>query len=285
MPELPEVETIVNDLAKKIIGKTIKKIEIVDNKTINIQPNLFIKLLNNEKVVSVKRRAKLIIMKLRRDYLTIHLKMTGQLVFVDKKKVIAGGHTIKNIGKDLPNKYSRLIIEFKDKSCLYFNDQRRFGWVKLFKEQELKCILDKLGIEPLDKEFDFFKFKLILKHKKRSTIKQTLLDQKIIAGIGNIYTDESLFEAGINPSRRVDSLKDAEIKKLLQAIRKKLKLAIKYRGTIFNNYIDTKGDKGNFSRFLKVYGRAGERCKKCGSIILKIKLGGRGTHYCPKCQK
>ncbi len=285
MPELPEVETIVNDLAKTINGKIIRGIKIIDNKVINVKPSLFIKTLKGEKIVKVRRRGKLVIIKLKKVYLVIHLKMTGQLVFVSNKSIIAGGHTIKNIGRSLPNKYTRFILEFNNKNCLYFNDQRRFGWVRLLNQDELDDTLNKLGVEPLSKEFDFIKLNLILKNKKKSFVKQALLDQKIIAGIGNIYADESLFAANIKPTRRVGDLKSFEIKKLSQVIKEKLKLAIKNRGTTFNNYVDTGGNKGNFSRFLKVYGRTGKKCKKCESIILKIKLGGRGTHYCEKCQK
>ena len=285
MPELPEVEIIVNDLAEKIVGKTIKEAQIFDNKVANVKTSMLRKSLVGEKIIGAGRRAKIIIIKLKDNYLVIHLKMTGQLVFVSGDKIIAGGHTIENVGKKLPNKYTRVVVEFNDKSKLYFNDQRRFGWVKIFAADELKKILSNLGYEPLKKDFNFLNLKKVLKRKRKSSIKQALMDQKIIAGIGNIYADESLFEAGINPLKKAGGLNDFEIKKLLNAIKAKLKLSIKYRGTTFNNYIDTAGSRGNFSKFLKVYGREGKKCKNCDSTIKKTKLGGRGTHYCPRCQK
>lgn len=313
MPELPEVETIVRDLNKKLKNKQIKELKVLDPKALLFSLAEFNKLAGGKSVIKVRRRAKMIIIELTnlplapslvrrgnttrkfpllnkerdrvRSFLVIHLKMTGQLVYQSGKQVIAGGHPIKNIGKELPNKFTRVIFKFSDNSQLFFNDVRRFGWIKLVNYNELNEILNKFGVEPLSKEFTLQLFKEILSRKQNTTIKQALMDQTKLAGLGNIYTDETLFRAGIKPMRKVKTLKGVEVEKLHRAIPEILNFAIKHRGTSFNDYIDVKGEVGNFIKYLKVYGRAGKKCKKCNGIIKKIKIGGRGTHWCDKCQK
>lgn len=211
--------------------------------------------------------------------------MTGQLVYLGKGKFIAGGHSIANESKSLPNKFTRVIFKFNDKSTLYFNDVRRFGWIKLAARDKFIELNNRLGVEPLSPDFTLEHFNKFLRRKLKSPIKQALLDQKYISGIGNIYADEALFAARIKPFRRVKTLKQTEIKKLWRAIPKILRSAIKHRGTSFNDYVDAQGQAGNFIKHLKVYGRAGEKCKNCGQSVKKIKLGGRGTHWCDNCQK
>ena len=285
MPELPEVETIVQDLNKKLKGEIIKELTVLDTKALNFSAAKFRKLVVGQVIKSVKRRAKMIIIEFKNNFLLIHLKMTGQLVFKSGAKLIAGGHPITGVGKDLPNKFTRVNLKFNDNSKLFFNDVRRFGWIKLVSSDELTKIVSDLGVEPLSKEFTLEKFRKILAGKQNTTIKQAITDQKFLAGLGNIYSDESLFSAGIKPMRKAKTLSENEIKKLWQAVPKILKYAIKYRGTSFNDYVDIRGEAGNFIKYLKVYGRAGERCRKCGSIIKKVKLGGRGTHWCDGCQR
>ncbi len=285
MPELPEVETIVRDLDKKLRHKKIAKIQVLDKKIFKLSEKER-KTVISKPIERVWRRAKIIILKISDgSSLIIHLKMTGQLVYQSKTILIAGGHPISHIGKELPNKFTRVIFQFSDGSKLYFNDVRRFGWLKLTSRENLEKLSNELGIEPLSSEFSLEKFKGILRHKRNTTIKQALMDQKYISGLGNIYADEALFAARIKPMRRVKSLKPAEIKKLWLAIPKILKYAIKHRGTSFNDYVDAQGEVGNFIKYLKVYGRAGEPCKGCGGTIKKTKLGGRGTHLCDRCQK
>lgn len=284
MPELPEVETIVRDLDKKLKNKKISAITALDKKVFKLTKRQ-IELVCGKSVKAVKRRAKMLIIDLGADYLLIHLKMTGQLVLKSGKRLTAGGHPIIGQGKNLPNKFTRVIFKFNDSSILYFNDVRRFGWIKLISAANFNKLHQELGVEPLSQEFSLEFFKEILSRRKNTTIKQALMDQKYISGIGNIYADESLFAARIKPMRRVKSLKPEEIKKLWQEIPKILRLAIKYRGTSFNDYVDASGETGNFVKYLKVYGRAGESCKVCGGIVKKMKLGGRGTHWCDKCQK
>lgn len=284
MPELPEVETIKNDLKKAILNKKIVDV-LVSKKTVIKSPfNDFIKILKKNNFKDISRIGKLLILHLpNKKYLLIHLKMTGQLVYCEKDKCIAGGHEVPcGIGK-LPNKYSHAIFNFQDGSTLYFNDMRRFGYLKIVDEDELKKIKNKFGIEPLTKNFNLEKFKKIFKNRKTS-VKAILLNQAFISGIGNIYADEILFKAGIRSARIAASLKDNELKKIFNAANEILKKAIKFRGTTFSDFVDSKGKKGNFSRMLKVYGREGEKCFRCGGVVKKIKLAGRGTRFCPDCQ-
>lgn len=284
MPELPEVETIARDLDNGLKRKKIIKIISADKKVFQLTPAQA-KKAAGKTVKAVRRRAKMIIIDLGDVKLLVHLKMTGQLVYRTKSSIIAGGHPFGRGYKILPNKFTRVIFKFNDQSVLYFNDIRRFGWVKLLSAADLSRLDETSGVEPLSRDFTLEFFKKFLTRKSRTTIKQALLDQKQLAGIGNIYADESLFMARLKPFRRVNTLKPAEIKKLWQTIPEILRYAIKHRGTSFNDYVDARGEAGGFSKYLKVYGRAGEKCKNCPGRVKKIKLGGRGTHWCQSCQK
>jgi len=291
MPELPEVETIRRDLSA-LIGKKIIALNIISPKTASHPAAFFKQALIGKKLIKIERRGKLLIFVFPNDlFLLVHLKMTGQLIFQSKNKKIVGGHSLaagsyeKSVGGELPNKHTRAIFDFSSGGKLFFNDLRKFGYLKLVDSQELKRILEKnYGPEPLTPEFTVSRLKEILK-TRRINIKAVLLNQKLIAGLGNIYVDESLFAAGIRPMRPANQVKPKEIEKLLKEINKLIKKAISYRGTTFSNYVDSKGQKGNFSSLLKVYGRGGKPCVICGTPIYKIKIAGRGTHYCPNCQK
>jgi formamidopyrimidine-DNA glycosylase len=306
MPELPEVETIKNDLKKAILNKKIVEVEAREKKIIKSNFQEFPQDLKGNAFRDISRIGKLMIFKLKnKKYLLIHLKMTGQLIYKPhfktsprpspcqeegesenkrKKNVIAGGHEIPGMDDKLPNKHTHVIFKFADKSVLYFNDMRRFGYLKLADEEELKKIKAEYGVEPLSRGFTLKRLREVLKGRKNS-VKAVLMDQSLIAGIGNIYADEILFKAGVMPSRAANTLGEEEIKKIFRAIKFILKKAIKYRGTTFSDYVDSKGKKGNFTRFLDVYKREGERCKRCGNVIKKMKIGGRGARYCPECQK
>lgn len=287
MPELPEVETIRNDLKRKVLNKKIKKVDLRSRKIVKSSVKDFILVLEKNSFKDIERKGKLLVFILakKNKYLTIHLRMTGQLIYQDNRKVIAGGHSDDNNIINLPNKHTHIIFHFSDRSQLFFNDLRRFGVIKIVDKKELQNIFDNFGVEPLEKNFSLKIFQNIIKNKK-GNIKAFLLDQKYIAGIGNIYADEILFEAKILPSRKIDSLKNEEVKKLFRAIKKILKKAISYRGTTFNDYVDASGKKGNFLRLLKVYGKEEEKCQRCKKgIIKKVKIAGRGTRYCNKCQK
>lgn len=284
MPELPEVETIVSDLNKKIVNKKINKVDVRLKKIIKTKN--FIDVLLGNIIKKVFRRGKLIIIELKNNnYLLIHLRMTGQVIYQEKEKIIAGGHSDNNYDlKKLPNKYSHVVIYFNDNSKLFFNDQRQFGILKIVDSDGLKKEYEKFGIEPLSPEFDTKYFEKSIKNKKKN-VKAFLLDQKYIAGIGNIYADEILFRAEVQPMRSINSLNKKEIKNIVESTKYILRKAIQNRGTTFNDYVDADGNKGKFINLLKVYSRGGEKCKKCKNILTKTKIAGRGTVYCSKCQK
>ena len=293
MPELPEVETIRLDLEKTLVAKKIVSLQILSANTVKHTKSFFDKKLLGFNFSDISRRGKLLIFKISGadNFLLIHLKMTGQLIYLEGKNKVAGGHSLKEgsfleaVGGDLPNKHTRVVFNFEDNSRLFFNDLRKFGYLKIIGGEELiKILAENYGPEPLEKRLDEKYLEQVFKNRLRP-IKNLLLDQKIIAGLGNIYVDEALFLAGILPARSAKSLKNLEITKLVKAIKNVIALALKKRGTTFSDYLDSKGRKGNFSKFLKVYGRQDENCLNCQREIIKIKLGGRGTHYCSKCQK
>ncbi len=286
MPELPEVETIRQDLKKKILNKKIKRVLLTGKARVNLEHNKFIKFLQNKKFVDIDRVGKLLIfdIDIKDKFLLIHLKMTGQLICVQGRQVTAGGHSDPNYNFDLPDNSTRTVFEFLDGGKLFFNDSRRFGYLKIVNGEELKKVRAKFGIEPLTKNFTLENFKKVLVGRKTS-IKAILLNQQLIAGIGNIYADEACFLAGIRPDTLVYKLSNGQIVKLYKSVEKLIKKAIEKRGTTFNNYRDSDGNKGNFLNFLKVYGRVGLKCKRCSGIIEKTKVAGRGTHFCANCQK
>ena len=288
MPELPEVETIRRDLDKLIINKTIIKVEIKKPKMVSGSTPSFKNNLQNSKIIAITRKGKLLIFHLSNNkYLLTHLKMTGQLIYKDKNKITPGGHEFPNINpEDLPNKYSHIIIYFKDESKLFFNDMRQFGYMKIVNQENLNKKIKEFGVEPLDKKWTVDYLTNILKNKNTS-LKAVLLNQKHIAGLGNIYVDEVCFLSKIKPDRIANSLTKEEIKKLHKACKYILLKAIKYRGTTFSSFRDSKGSPGNFSKFLNVYQKEGTVCKICEQDhIHRIKkVAGRSTHYCPYCQK
>lgn len=290
MPELPEVETIVRDLNKKIKGKVIKSVQVRVPKLVKNLNTKFVQALLGQKVGSVTRRAKLIKVKIgQQKTLLIHLKLTGQLIYREKSgKLTAGGHPIPQDLKDLPNKFTHIIFTFTDESHLFYNDLRKFGWMNLVSESAAEKLPNQeFGPEPLSPEFTLEKFKQVLAKKSGQPLKKVLMEQKNIAGIGNIYTDEVCFYAGVKPTRQVKSLKPQETERLWQGTRHILKSAIKHRGTSVDTYVDISGRQGGYIPYLKVYDRVGQKCKRqnCHGVVKKIKFNGRGTHYCDQCQR
>lgn len=285
MPELPEVETIRQDLRKKIIKKKIINVWLSSKAIVRNKNKEFVKAVSEKKFVEVERVGKLIIFVLPQNkYLLTHLKMTGQLIYKRGKQVVAGGHPEPGID-ELPNKFTRVIFTFSDGGRLYFNDIRRFGYMQIVDEKGLAKVKEKFGIEPLAKKFSFAYFKKVLENKNKP-IKVALMDQDKIAGIGNIYASEICFEAGIKPQRKANSLSDKELLMLHKASIKVLKIAIKNRGTTFSDYVDAAGRGGYNISFLKVYDREGKNCKRGDKgVVVKVSLGGRGSFYCPVCQK
>jgi len=294
MPELPEVETLRRELALVVRGKTIKSASVNWPKMVKpLIPKQFSQQLKGRKITDIKRRAKILIIELSNDnFLLIHLKLTGQLIYQEnakkikhKNKLVSGGHPQKGGVVGLPNKFTHIIFEFTDGSHLYFNDLRKFGWARLVGKLEVDKLLGEFGIEPLSKEFTLEKFKEILNRYPNRKIKQILMDQSLLAGLGNIYADESCFCAKILPTRVGKTLKKEEIKALFGCIPKILKFAISKKGTSADDYVQLDGSRGGMLPYLKVYGRKGEKCQRCGGVVEKIKLNGRGTHFCRSCQK
>lgn len=288
MPELPEVETLRRELNKVLTGKKVKFAKVLWHKTVlPLSVEEFERQIKGKIIQDIERQAKILITNFTDPTsLAFHLKMTGQLIFHPAKgQNIIGGHPAPEDEKILPNKHTRLILNFSDGSILYFNDLRKFGWARLVDDSQLKDLTKNIGVEPLSKLFtDQFLIDLFKRFPNR-TIKQILMDQTLIAGIGNIYADESAFLAKLLPTRKANTVKPAQIKKLQLAIVNVLKLSIKMKGTSSRNYRRSDGSLGGFVPHLYVYGRAGLPCKVCGTPIIKIRHNGRGTHYCPHCQK
>jgi len=286
MPELPEVETLRRELNKVLLQKKIKAIEVLWAGTIRpFSPTAFKKQLLGQTITSLDRRAKMLIVNFTSPLkLLVHLKMTGQLIFVSAKGAKnGGGHTITDF--DVPNKHTRVIFTFTDNSHLHYNDLRKFGWIKIATEAELEEKISGVGIEPLSAKFTPKVLQEIFQKYPNRSLKKILLDQTLIAGIGNIYADESCFLAGLRPDRLAKTLTPIQLKKLHQNIVAVLKLSLKNKGTTSNNYCRSTGERGNFSSLLKVYDRRGEACLVCKKPIQKFKHAGRGTHFCAYCQK
>ena len=280
MPELPEVETIRSQLNKTLKNLEIKEVFLNWPKLVKgIKGEDFKRLLKNKKILKVWRRAKNILIELNDNLiLLIHLKLTGRILYGEKEFV-------------LKDPYIRFYLVFNNKKIMALSDLRKFAKVVLFKKDQLSEIEDlkEIGPEPLDKTFTLKKFtNLINQNKKRKkTIKEILMDQRVIAGIGNIYANEILWEAKINPFKSVGELTEEEIKKLFFSLKKILNLAIEYHGSTISDemYRDIFGKEGKYGGIRKVYQREGEKCLRCGTPILRTIQANRSTFYCPKCQK
>ena len=272
MPELPEVETIRRQLLARIKGKKIKSVRVELARMVNVPAKEFEKRVTGAIIDDLRRRAKILIFDLSNGRsIVVHLKMTGQLIYDGKE----------GIGKP------HIIYTFSDGRELKHYDFRLFGYAKLMKTDEVENFLAKenFGPEALDPKFSEDDFKNLLKNKPNAKIKPLLLDQKFIAGIGNIYAQEICFCAKILPTRIVSTMTAAEIKNLYQCLQKILAAALARGGSSVDSYVDALGKKGSYVPFLKVYGREGEPCIGCKGKVKTIKLAGRGTSFCPGCQK
>jgi len=271
MPELPEVETVRRDLTRSIAGKRIERTEIPNPGSLKgTDPKSFIRLTAGRKFVEFGRRGKYLILRLDTGQsLVTHLKMTGVMQYQEK-------------GDSLP-RAARIIFYFSGGRRLVFSDQRKFGSIELTNDYKNIPAIRKMGPEPLEKGFTAVVLKERLNGRK-GPIKPLLLDQSIIAGLGNIYASEALHRAGILPQRRADSLTAQEIKKLHRAIVQVLKEAIAARGSSVDTYRDGQGKKGWFQVKHRVYDKQGNKCRRCGGTIVKEIFRGRGTYWCPKCQ-
>ena len=289
MPELPEVETIVKELNKEVLGRTFLDIWTNFKKMIK-KPNFeeLKKEIKGKKILNIRRIGKNIIFDLSgNNFLLIHQKLTGHLL-LGKWKLEKGKWISEIPGPlldDPMNNFLHLIFWLDDKRQLALSDLRKFAKVELLNKEELEKELKSLGPEPLEKDFSFEKFKEQILKKKRGKIKQVLMDQEVIAGIGNIYSDEILWQAKVHPFKDISKLKEDELKEIYSAMKEILKKAIAAKGESISDFRRISGEKGGFDPLRKVYRREGEKCPRCGTIIKKIKIGGRSAHFCPNCQK
>ncbi len=283
---MPEVETVRIGLSKLLPGRVIKQVEFDNPKSFPNTPEDVAQFVVGAKVVLVARRAKVLLIELSSKYsLVIHLKMTGQLVFRGEQNFGAGHPNNSLVGK-LPDKTTHVTISFEDGSKLFFNDQRKFGWVRVFPTTEVPNIdfFKKVGPEPLDSSFTPDLLYERLQRRKNSNIKAALLDQSVLAGIGNIYADEGLWGAKTHPATLVKNLSKTQIAALYDELISVLKLSIEKGGSTDRNYVNAEGKKGSYISFAQVFRREGKPCSRCGTVIEKTRVAGRGTHICPYCQ-
>lgn len=288
MPELPEVETVKRGLNKYIIGRKIKQVTVYNSpRSFPNDQTAVDQFVIDAEIIAVRRRAKVLMIDLSTEYtLVIHLKMTGQLVYRGKNNFGAGHPNDSLIGL-LPDRSTRVSFLFSDGSNLFFNDQRKFGWVKLFASLEVPEIdfMKKVGPEPLEDSFKSAEFIERIRRRSNTTVKAAILDQTVLAGVGNIYADESLWGATIHPATRVRDITDQQLAKLLTEIKYVMNLSIEKGGSTDRNYVNADGKKGSYIDFARVFRKNGLPCGRCGTIISKIRVAGRGTHVCQSCQK
>jgi len=286
MPELPEVETVRRGLSELIIGKVVAGEQHDTDKGFPNTVGDVTSFLIGATITEVRRRAKVLMIDLSTNYsLVIHLKMTGQLVFVGDTR-FGAGHPNDSLVNELPDKSTRVTLSFTDGSKLFFNDQRKFGWMKLLPTPEIANLpfMQKVGPEPLSNEFTPQDFIQRLARRPKTNIKAALLDQSVIAGVGNIYADESLWGAKIHPTRLVSSLSEAEMTLLYHELREVMNLAVEKGGSSNHTYVNAEGKKGSYMDFARVFRRENLACPRCGATIEKSRVAGRGTHTCPVCQ-
>jgi formamidopyrimidine-DNA glycosylase len=274
VPELPEVETVVSDLRPQLTGRRIETVELTLDRMVRYpQPAEFVRQLRGQRIGGVQRRGKYIVMPLgKEERFIVHLGMTGHLRVWERREPIT--------------KHTHLRLLLDDQRELRYDDQRQFGRLLLGTQEEMQAAgaFPRLGPEPIHGDLTQSEFEVLIRARHRP-VKSALLDQSFLAGVGNIYADEACFRAGIRPSRRTDRLTARERGGLYSAIQEVLVSSIAARGTSVINYVDAYGLRGNNQEKLLVYGRAGEPCLKCGSILKGTRLAGRGTVYCRKCQR
>lgn len=288
MPELPEVETVRIGLSQYLPGKQVASVRHDWPKGFpNAETDVNTFLLHST-ITGVRRRAKVLLIDLDTSYtLVIHLKMTGQLVFRGKDAQFGAGHPNASLVGELPDKSTRVSFAFTDGSHLFFNDQRKFGWVRLLPTVEVENLdfFQKVGPEPLAADFTAADFIGRLQRRHKSGIKAVLLDQTVVAGIGNIYADESLWGAKIHPETKVQDIPQPQLVDLYAALRAVLQLSIEKGGSTDRNYVNAEGKRGSYLTFANVFRREGKDCPRCGTTIIKTRVAGRGTHTCPFCQR
>jgi len=267
MPELPEVETVRRQLATRLPGLTISALRICDLKVSAQDQNELAALVVGRRVCALRRRGKYLIVDCEASLLIVHLRMTGQLLFKPE---------------DEPRR-PRYVIEFGPETSLFFYDVRRFGTLTGLPAAGEAAYFSALGPEPFSAEFSARRLRDELAGR-RAPLKSILLDQRRLAGVGNIYADEALFRARLHPLRMGGSVGPREAQRLHAAILETLQAGIDHEGSSIESFVDPAGERGSFQEILNVYQRTGEPCRVCGTVVQRIKLGGRGTHFCPRCQ-
>ena len=287
MPELPEVEVVKQSLEKYILNKKLSKI-IVKNKKLRYPvPDNISKKLANLKIYKVTRISKYLVIGFEDElFLIIHLGMSGTLHLIRNKNNSQNTNLSFYHSKNLPEKHNHVLFNFKNFTII-FNDPRRFGFIKLIiGDINLKNYFSKLGPDPFEKDFNFKYIKEYL-IKKNKNIKNTIIDQKFISGIGNIYASEILNYSKINPFKNSGKISNKEIKKIIFYTKKILKLSIKRGGTTINNFLSIKGSQGSYQKEFRVYDRENKKCKNklCFGTIIKVNISNRSTYMCNICQK
>jgi len=289
MPELPEVETTVKDLNKKILKRILFVFWTDAPNMIKKPKNIeqFKKEIKKRKIEKVWRRGKNILFQLSGNKtLLIHQKISGHLLLGKWEKKKNKWQASSSPLSDRVNSFIHVVFIFDNKEMLAISDPRKFAKVELWDTEELlqSKFFKKLGPEPLEKDFTFEKFKKII-NSKTGKIKQVLMNQEVIVGIGNIYSDEILFKAKVSPLRKSNELKEKELRQIYSATKFILQKAIKLKGDSFSDYRTITGQKGSFQDKNEVYQKDGQKCRRCKTVIEKVKLGGRTAHYCPHCQR
>lgn len=281
MPELPEVETIKRGLMNYILNKKIVQVEVFEEKSVK---NGELTSVIGAKIIGLRRFGKALVIDLDNGIsLMVHLRMTGQLIWRGKEN-FAAGHPSENFVAELPNKQTRVVLKFED-GVLYFNDQRKFGFFKILKTSEVENdeFIKKLAKEPWKMEVKEL-YDKCQRHAK-APIKAVLLDQTIICGLGNIYADEALFFAKVHPATKAGTLSEKQVALILEGAREVMQASIDSGGSTMATYVKADGTRGDYlEKFAKVFRRDGMPCPRCGTIIEKIRVAGRGTHICPECQ-
>lgn len=288
MPELPEVETIGRDLESEIVGLKFTEVKFIWPGSLKgVSADEFRRLALGQEIIRVERRAKNLAIRLNNHYsLLMHMKMTGHLLLEPGSKTVNNtGEWVDSDGvlRDPLNQYIRVIFWLNNGKIMAFSDLRKFGYIKLTSDAELKNVWEEYGPEPFSNDYNT-DYLMRVFGSKRQAIKKVIMDQTVIAGIGNIYADEILWETRIHPLTPANQIDRNNIDAIVAATRKILTKAIELRGTSSSDYRDTKGEKGKFEAELNVYRRTGLPCPRCGTPIERISVGGRGTHFCPREQ-
>ena len=289
MPELPEVEVVKRSLTRKVQNSIIQKVNIKDSKLrYHVDKNKFRKI-TGLRIKKIERKSKFLLFFLNKNFIImVHLGMTGKFFFVDQKNTKLKTSFYYNIDYKKEQKYDRVEFILNKNQKLIYNDVRKFGFIKLLSDKKYKnnFHLKHLGPEPLKNTFNYTYFKNYIKGRSRM-IKDILMDQKFVSGLGNIYANEILFLSKVKPSRKVKNLKEFELKKIIKFTKKVLKSAIELGGSSIKDYSSSDGKKGSFQQYFNVYGKKGVACSNttCKSIIVKSSISNRSTFFCDNCQK